>query len=38
MLLRPRKGWDLTSSLRGCQGFDLGTKHRWHAEDDRLAS
>lgn len=38
MLLRPRFGMRFAFLLRGCQGFDLGMKHRWHVEDDRLAS
>ena len=38
MLLPSRTGEELSSPMRGCQGFDLETKHWWHAEDDRLAS
>jgi hypothetical protein len=40
MLLQPRFGNAnvLAFLLRGCQGFDLGMKRRWHVEDNRLAS
>jgi len=38
MLSLPRFAEEISSSKWGCQGFDLETKHWWHAEDDRLAS